>query len=78
MDIKLSYIFFCLGTILGVAQNDSLSTPFFKSYDEKVTSSLYFIDTSKNHSRRWCSTDICGNRSKVGNFTKRKKDQVNN
>ena len=48
MDIKLSYIFFCLGTILGVAQNDSLSTPFFKSYDEKVTSSLYFIDTSNS------------------------------
>src|SRR5574343_78528 len=48
MDIKLSYIFFCLGTILGVAQNDSLSTPFFKFYDEKVTSSLYFIDTSNS------------------------------
>ena len=40
--------------------------------------SLYFIDTSKNHSRRWCSMEICGNRSKVSNFTKRKKDQVNN
>lgn len=48
MDIKLSYIFFFLGTIFGVAQSDSLSTPFFKSYDEKVTSSLYFIDTSNS------------------------------
>lgn len=48
MDIKLNYIFFCLGTIVGVAQNDSLSTPFFKSYDEKVTNSLYFIDTSNS------------------------------
>ncbi|MAC84272.1 MAG: hypothetical protein CL624_09065 [Arcobacter sp.] len=35
--------------------------------------SLYFIDTSKNHSRRWCSMDICGNRSKVNSFSKRKK-----
>lgn len=36
--------------------------------------SLYFIDTSKNHSRRWCSMDICGNRAKVNSFTKRKKE----
>ena len=36
--------------------------------------SLFFIDTSKNHSRRWCSMEICGNRSKVNNFTKRKKN----
>jgi len=34
---------------------------------------LYFIDTSKNHSRRWCSMEICGNRSKVNSFAKRKK-----
>ena len=48
MDIKLSSLFFCLGTIFGMAQNDSLSSPFFKSYDEKVISSLYFIDTSNS------------------------------
>ena len=36
--------------------------------------SLYFIDTSKNHSRRWCSMDICGNRAKVNKFSKRQKD----
>lgn len=35
---------------------------------------LYFVDTSKNHSRRWCSMEICGNRSKVSNFVKRKKE----
>ncbi len=38
--------------------------------------SLYFIDTSRNHSRRWCSMEICGNRSKVSNFVKRKKDLI--
>lgn len=25
----------------------------------------WFLDTSKNHSRRWCSMDACGNRHKV-------------
>jgi predicted RNA-binding Zn ribbon-like protein len=36
--------------------------------------SLFFVDTSRNHSRRWCSMEICGNRSKVNSFTQRKKD----
>lgn len=26
---------------------------------------LYFSDTTKNHSRRWCSMTACGNRAKV-------------
>jgi predicted RNA-binding Zn ribbon-like protein len=26
---------------------------------------LYFYDVSKNHSRRWCSMNVCGNRMKV-------------
>lgn len=26
---------------------------------------LYFFDTTKNHSRRWCSMEACGNRMKV-------------
>ena len=26
---------------------------------------LFFYDTSKNHSRRWCSMSACGNRMKV-------------
>ncbi|MCW9025895.1 MAG: CGNR zinc finger domain-containing protein [Thiovulaceae bacterium] len=34
---------------------------------------LVFIDTSKNHSRRWCSMEMCGNRSKVNSFNKRNK-----
>ncbi|WP_072682653.1 CGNR zinc finger domain-containing protein [Arcobacter sp. LA11] len=38
------------------------------------TCSLLFIDTSKNHSRRWCSMEGCGNRSKVNSFTKRQKN----
>ncbi|HJT22587.1 MAG TPA: ABATE domain-containing protein [Nitrospira sp.] len=26
---------------------------------------LFFYDTSKNHTRQWCSMNLCGNRSKV-------------
>lgn len=26
---------------------------------------LYFVDTSKNHARRWCSMSVCGNRMKA-------------
>lgn len=37
------------------------------------TCSLTFIDTSKNHSRRWCSMESCGNRAKVKRFSTRNK-----
>ena len=32
-----------------------------------------FLDTSRNHSRRWCSMSSCGNRAKVGSFRERKR-----
>jgi predicted RNA-binding Zn ribbon-like protein len=32
---------------------------------------LYFVDTSRNHSRRWCSMELCGNRNKVANHYQR-------
>lgn len=32
---------------------------------------LYFYDVSKNHARRWCSMNICGNRTKVAAHYKR-------
>lgn len=32
---------------------------------------LFFYDTSKNHSRRWCSMHSCGNRAKVAAFRER-------
>jgi predicted RNA-binding Zn ribbon-like protein len=35
---------------------------------------LWFYDTSKNHSRRWCSMEGCGNRHKVtAHYRKKKK-----
>lgn len=33
---------------------------------------LYFLDTSKNHTRRWCSMDACGNRMKAAAHYRRK------
>ncbi|MBW9207014.1 CGNR zinc finger domain-containing protein [Mumia sp. zg.B53] len=30
-----------------------------------------FYDRSKNHSRQWCSMEVCGNRAKVRNHRER-------
>lgn len=32
---------------------------------------LFFYDTTKNHSRRWCSMGACGNRAKVAAYYRR-------
>lgn len=32
---------------------------------EKAACVLFFYDSTKNHSRRWCSMSACGNRMKV-------------
>jgi predicted RNA-binding Zn ribbon-like protein len=32
-----------------------------------------FVDTSRNHKRRWCDMRICGNRAKARNFYQRKR-----
>jgi predicted RNA-binding Zn ribbon-like protein len=33
----------------------------------------FFLDTSKNHHRRWCDMTRCGNRAKVSRFYARQK-----
>jgi predicted RNA-binding Zn ribbon-like protein len=33
----------------------------------------FFLDTSKNHHRRWCNMKVCGNRAKVRKFYAKKK-----
>lgn len=35
-----------------------------------------FLDTSKNHHRRWCSMKQCGNRAKVRKFYARKREST--
>jgi predicted RNA-binding Zn ribbon-like protein len=35
-----------------------------------------FLDTSKNHTRRWCDMKICGNRMKARRFhARRQRDE---
>jgi predicted RNA-binding Zn ribbon-like protein len=36
---------------------------------------LYFYDTTKNHTRHWCSMQMCGNRLKVAAHYQRKRTQ---
>ncbi len=37
------------------------------------TCQWFFLDSSKNHRRRWCDMTTCGNRDKVRNFYARKR-----
>ena len=55
-----------------------LAADFFSSADysairkcENPDCILFFYDTSKNHTRRWCSMGLCGNRAKVAAFRER-------
>jgi predicted RNA-binding Zn ribbon-like protein len=40
------------------------------------TCEWFFLDTSKNHHRRWCDMTRCGNRAKVQRFYERQKKRV--
>lgn len=35
---------------------------------EGPTCTMYFVDVSKNHRRRWCTMEVCGNRAKAAAF----------
>ncbi|MHC0439511.1 DUF4421 family protein [Flavobacterium sp. 3-210] len=48
MDVKLIYIAFFAGVFGCFAQNDSLQNPYFKSYNDKITASVYYLDTSNS------------------------------
>jgi len=37
---------------------------------------LHFYDISKKGTRRWCSMNLCGNRSKVAAYTRRKRAEI--
>jgi predicted RNA-binding Zn ribbon-like protein len=41
---------------------------------EGKTCVLWFLDQTKSHHRRWCSTRTCGNRHKVASYRKRLRD----
>jgi predicted RNA-binding Zn ribbon-like protein len=42
---------------------------------EGETCVLWFLDQTKSHHRRWCSTSACGNRYKVAAYRKRQRHQ---
>ena len=37
---------------------------------------LWFLDVSKSHKRRWCSMAVCGNRAKVGHYRARRRGKA--
>jgi predicted RNA-binding Zn ribbon-like protein len=53
--------------LLASDQKDYVRTCFSK------TCEWFFLDTSKNHHRRWCDMTRCGNRAKVKRFYVRQK-----
>jgi len=46
--------------------------PYVRACSSK-TCEWFFLDTSKNHHRRWCDMTRCGNRAKVQRFYERQK-----
>lgn len=48
MDLKMIYITFFVSVFGCFAQNDSLRNPYFKSYNDKITASIYYLDTSNS------------------------------
>ncbi|RKR10295.1 uncharacterized protein DUF4421 [Flavobacterium sp. 90] len=48
MDLKLIYIVFFGGVFGCFSQKDSLQNPYFKSYNDKITASIYYLDTSNS------------------------------
>lgn len=40
---------------------------------ENPSCGLYFYDTTKNRSRRWCSMEVCGSRSKAAAYYRRRR-----
>jgi len=48
MNLKLAHIAFFTGILGCFAQNDSLQNPYIKSYNDKITASIYYLDTSNN------------------------------
>lgn len=71
-----------------VAQKDGLLAPLAEAASDLLCSGdlslvkkcgnaaciLYFYDTTKNHTRNWCSMQLCGNRIKVAAHYQRKRN----
>lgn len=60
---------------LAEAMGDLLCRPDFEGVKicENAKCTLWFHDISKNHTRRWCSMAVCGNRAKAAAHRARKR-----
>jgi predicted RNA-binding Zn ribbon-like protein len=56
--------------LLAEAANDLLTSPQVARIRKCASSTCewLFLDTSKNHTRRWCDMKVCGNRNKARRF----------
>lgn len=43
---------------------------------QSPTCTLFFVDTSRSGDRRWCSMSGCGNKAKVADFRRRRREAV--
>lgn len=57
--------------ILANAVADLFSETDLKQIRKCETCVIHFRDTTKNHTRRWCSMQFCGNRAKVAAYAAR-------
>lgn len=48
MNLKLTGILLLLNILGCFAQKDTLQNPYFKSYNDKITTSIYYLDTSNS------------------------------
>jgi predicted RNA-binding Zn ribbon-like protein len=60
-----------VGSAAELLASDNL--PLVRACSSK-TCQWFFLDTSKNHRRRWCSMKLCGNRAKVRKFYARQRE----
>jgi predicted RNA-binding Zn ribbon-like protein len=60
--------------LIGILANtvaDLFSETDLQQIRKCETCVIHFRDTTKNHTRRWCSMQFCGNRAKVAAYTAR-------
>lgn len=60
------------------AMSTLICTPAFERVKncEGPKCSLWFLDITKNHTRRWCAMEMCGNRAKAAAFRERQRQKT--
>lgn len=58
---------------IALSVSEQLTSPSLKRVRQCAGCDWLFVDTSRNHLRRWCSMSACGNRAKARRFMERKR-----